>query len=90
VLKRLRDEFVQHGRLEHFNRLKVYLLDQGEVPYAELAHQLETSEGALKVAIHRFRKRYRDLLRAEIAETVNDASQVDGELRYLAGALAGK
>jgi len=90
VLRRLRDEFVRHGRLDHFNRLKVYLLDQGEVPYVELARQFETSEGALKVGIHRLRKRYRDLLRAEIAETVNDASQVDGELRYLAAALAGK
>jgi RNA polymerase sigma-70 factor (ECF subfamily) len=90
VLKRLRAEFAQHGRLDHFNRLKVYLLDQGEVPYVELAHQLETSEGALKVAIHRLRKRYRDLLRTEIADTVNEASQVDGELRFLAAALAGK
>jgi len=90
VLKRLRDEFVRHGRLDHFNQLKVYLLSQGDVPYAELARQLETSEGALKVGIHRFRRRYRDLLRAEIAETVNDLSQVDGELRYLATALVGK
>lgn len=90
VLKHLRDEFVRHGRLDHFNQLKVYLLNQGDVPYAELARQLETSEGALKVGIHRLRKRYRDLLRAEIAETINDASQVDGELRYLAAALAGK
>jgi RNA polymerase sigma factor (sigma-70 family) len=90
VLKGLRDEFEQYGRVEHFNRLKVYLLDQGEVPYKELASQLDSSEGALRVRIHRLRKRYRDLLRAEIAETVDDASQVDGELRYLAAALASK
>ena len=90
VLNRLRDEFVRHGRLDHFNRLKPYLLGQSDVPYAELARQLEVSEGALKVGIHRLRKRYRDLLRAEIAETVNDTSQIEGELRYLAAALGGR
>jgi len=90
VLNRLLDEFVRHGRLDHFNRLKLYLLGKAEVPYAELARQLGTSEGALKVGIHRLRKRYRDLLRAEIAETVDHPSQVEGELRYLASALSGR
>jgi RNA polymerase sigma-70 factor (ECF subfamily) len=90
VLDRLRGEFVRHGRLDHFNRLKAYLLGHQDVPYAELARQLETSEGALKVGIHRLRKRYRDLLRAEVAETVTDASQVDGELRYLTAALSAR
>ena len=88
VLERLREEFVRHGRPEHFNRFKLYLLGQQAVPYAELAQQLEMSEGALKVGIHRLRKRYRDLLRAEIAETVTDASQVDAELQYLAATLS--
>ena len=46
VLDRLRGEFVRHGRLDHFNRLKLYLLGQQDVPYAELARQLETTEGA--------------------------------------------
>ena len=90
VLDRLRDEFVVQGRLDHFNVLKAYLLGQGDVPYAALAQQLGTSEGALKAGIHRLRKRYRDLLRAEIRETVKDDAQVDGELRYLAAALSGK
>ena len=90
VLDRLREEFVRHGRLDYFNRLKVYLVGQAEVPYAELARQLETSEGAMKVGIHRLRKRYRELLRAEVAETVADSSQIDGELRYLAAALSSK
>src|ERR1041385_8193665 len=69
VIDKLRAEFVQHGRLDHFNRLKVFLLDQAEAPYAALARDMSTSEGALKVAIHRLRKRYRDLFRQEIAET---------------------
>ena len=85
VMDRLRDEFLQHGRLDHFNRLKVFLLDQGETPYAALARELGRSEGALKVAIHRLRKRYRDLFRQEIAETVADPAEVESELRFLAG-----
>jgi RNA polymerase sigma factor (sigma-70 family) len=87
VMDRLRVEFVQHGRLDHFNRLKAFLLDQAETPYAALAREMGTSEGALKVAIHRLRKRYRDLFRQEIAETVADPAEVEAELRYLATAL---
>jgi RNA polymerase sigma-70 factor (ECF subfamily) len=87
VMDRLRAEFVQQGRLDHFNRFKAFLLDQSETPYAALAQEMSTSEGALKVAIHRLRKRYRDLFRQEIAETVTDASEVESELRYLAAAL---
>jgi len=48
---------------------------------------LRAALGALKVAIHRLRKRYRDLFRQEIAETVADATEVESELRYLAAAL---
>ena len=87
VVARLRDEFVRHGRLDHFDRLKIFLLGQSEVPYAELAKQLATSEGALKVGIHRLRKRYRELLRAEVSETLANPADVDGELRHLAAAL---
>ena len=90
VMDRLREEFVQHGRLDHFDRLKVFLLDRAETPYAALARELGTSEGALKVAIHRLRKRYRDLFRLEIAETVADPADVESELRFLATALASK
>jgi hypothetical protein len=59
VAKRLRNEFVQHGRPEHFERLKVFLLGRSDAPYAVLARKMSTSEGALKVAIYRLRKRYR-------------------------------
>src|SRR5262245_50972349 len=90
VIDRLRDEFIQHGRLDHFDRLKVFLLDRGDTPYAALAREMGTSEGALKVAIHRLRKRYRDLFRQEIAETVSDAAEIESELRYLATALTRK
>lgn len=87
VVDRLRSEFVQHGRRDHFNRLKAFLLDQADAPYAALAREMGTSEGALKVAIHRLRKRYRELFRQEIAETVADAREVESELHYLVAAL---
>jgi RNA polymerase sigma factor (sigma-70 family) len=80
VVDKLRDEFAQHGRLDQFNRLKVFLLDQADAPYAALARDMGTSEGALKVAIHRLRKRYHDLFRQEIAETVADPADVESEL----------
>ena len=90
VVERLRNEFVQHGRAEHFERLKMFLLGQSDAPYAALAREMNTSEGALKVAIHRLRKRYRDLFRQEIADTVADPAEVESELRYLAAVLTRK
>jgi len=90
VMERLRDEFVQHGRPENFERMKVFLLGQSEAPYVDLAREMNTSEGALKVAIHRLRKRYRELFRQEIADTVADPAKVESELRYLAAVLTRK
>jgi RNA polymerase sigma-70 factor (ECF subfamily) len=90
VVEKLRREFVQHGRPEHFERLKVFLLGQSDAPYAALAQELKTSEGALKVAIHRLRKRYRELFRQEIADTMADPTEVESELRHLASVLTRK
>jgi RNA polymerase sigma-70 factor (ECF subfamily) len=90
VVERLRGEFVHHGRLEHFERLKVFLLGQSDAPYAALAGEMNLSEGALKVAIHRLRKRYRELFREEIADTVADPAEVESELRFLASVLTRK
>lgn len=90
VVEKLRDEFVHHGRPEQFERLKVFLLGQADAPYAAFAREMNTSEGALKVAIHRLRKRYRELFRQEIADTVADPSEVESELRYLAAVLTRK
>jgi RNA polymerase sigma factor (sigma-70 family) len=89
VVERLRTEFVRHGRPEHFDRLKVFLLGLSDAPYAALALEMNTSEGALKVAIHRLRKRYRELFRQVIADTVADPAEVESELRFLAAALTG-
>ena len=90
VVEKLRNEFVHHGRTEHFERLKVFLLGQSDAPYAALAREMNTSEGALKVAIHRLRKRYRELFRQEIADTVADPAEVESELRFLAAVLMRK
>jgi len=90
VVEKLRDEFLQHGRPEHFERLKVFLLGQSGAPYAALAREMNISEGALKVAIHRLRKRYRELFRQEIADTVADPAEVESELRFLAAVLSKK
>jgi RNA polymerase sigma-70 factor (ECF subfamily) len=59
------------------------------VPYAELAEKLQTSEGALRVAVHRLRQRYRELLRAAIADTVSSPEEVEEELRHLLQAVSG-
>ncbi len=90
VYGRLRDEFVRHGRLDHFNYLKAYLVGQGDAPYADLARKLDSTENAVKTGIHRLRKRYRDLLREEVGSTVADPAAVEAELRFLVSALSGK
>ena len=59
------------------------------VRYAEIATRLGMSEGAVKVAVHRLRQRYREVLRAEIADTVASPAEVEDELRNLFAALAG-
>src|SRR4051794_2060782 len=51
VVENLRNEFIRHGRPEHFERLKVFLLGHSDAPYAALAREMHTSEGALKVAV---------------------------------------
>ena len=87
VIARLREEFVRHGRVEYFDALKTCLNGDSDVPYAELARRLETTESALKVGIHRLRKHFRDVLRSEIADIVADPKDIDGELRHLIASL---
>jgi RNA polymerase sigma-70 factor (ECF subfamily) len=89
VLDSLKAEAVASGKAEQFEQLKLALTgDRLSVPYAELARRLGTTEGAVKVAVHRMRQRYRELLRAEIAHTVTDSKAVDAEIRHLFAALA--
>lgn len=90
VLDRLETEYRREGRAELFSALKQTLAGTRESqPYAELAAGLAMSEGAIKVAVHRLRKRYRELLRAEIAGTVESDSDAKAEMDHLFKALAG-
>ena len=88
VLERLRREFDTAGKGTLFDELKA-ALSGGKVDYSGIAHRLNLNEGAVRVAVHRLRLRYRDLLRAEIAETVATEEEVDGEVQHLFAALAG-
>jgi RNA polymerase sigma-70 factor (ECF subfamily) len=89
VLHRLREEYAQAGRGELFAQLNPCLTgDRDSLPYAELGARLGMNEGAVKVAVHRLRKRYRELLRAEIAQTMTETENVDDELRHLFSVLA--
>jgi RNA polymerase sigma-70 factor (ECF subfamily) len=89
VLSRLRSEFEADGKLQEFEVLKQYLsAGRTSVSYALAAERLGTTEGAVKVAVHRLRKRYRELLRAEIGQTVATASEIEAEIRYLFAALS--
>ena len=84
TLARLRREFREAGKAELLARLEGYLTGEQEtLPYAELSKQLGMSEGAIKVAVHRLRRRFGALLRDEIGETVSDPAQVDDEIREL-------
>ncbi|MBI5383417.1 MAG: sigma-70 family RNA polymerase sigma factor [Verrucomicrobia bacterium] len=90
VLARLGEEQAAAGRRAAFELLKDSLTS-GErgTPYAALAARLSTSEGAVKVAVHRLRQRYRELLEAEIANTVSSPEEVIEERRYLFSVLSG-
>lgn len=90
VIQRLQTECVAQGRAELFAQARGYLMvGEAAIPYAQAATKLGMDEGAVRVAVHRLRKRYRELLREEIAQTVNDPAQVKEELKSLQAALAG-
>lgn len=89
ALRQLEDEMAGAGRGEQFELLKPWL--EGEaagVSQAEAAQRMGLSEGAFKVSIHRLRKRFRQLVREEVAQTVNDPADVQEELKYLVEVLA--
>jgi RNA polymerase sigma factor (sigma-70 family) len=89
VMNRLSAEFVRDGKTELFATLKPCLLgERTALPYATLASKLAMTEGSVKVAVHRLRQRYRQLLRDEIASTVAKPEEVEDELRYLFAVLA--
>ena len=77
------------ARRSLFAQLKVTLSEASRsVPYAEMGARLAMSEGAVNVAVHRLHQRYRELLRAEIAETVASVGEVQAAIRNLFAALS--
>lgn len=90
VVERLAEDCARDGKRELFARAKTFLtLGSAAIPYAAAARELGMDEGALRVAVHRLRKRYRELLRDEIAQTLTDPAAVEEELKSLRAALAG-
>ncbi len=88
AMDRLQGEAATVRKKRLYEELSGYLTAQRAcVPYADIAEELGMTEGAVKVAIHRMRSRYREILRDEIAQTVADEQQIDDEIRDLFSAL---
>ncbi|HEU4389878.1 MAG TPA: sigma-70 family RNA polymerase sigma factor [Blastocatellia bacterium] len=89
ALARIEGEFTRAGKADLFDCLKNHLIGSGDrTSYAETASRIGMTEGAVKVAAHRMRTRFRDLLRSEIAQTVASPDQVDDEVRYLLAVMS--
>jgi RNA polymerase sigma factor (sigma-70 family) len=89
VIERLQKECAADGKAKLFEQLKMFLTaGKSETAQAEMAKTLGMEEGTVRVAVHRLRKRYRQLLRAEIAQTLADTGDVDEEMRALFGAFS--
>jgi RNA polymerase sigma-70 factor (ECF subfamily) len=90
VLGRLETEYEAAGNAALFDRLKQFLVgERGRPTQSEIATDLAMTENAVKQAFHRFRQRYRVLLREEIAHTVAQPGDVEAELRHLVSVLRG-
>jgi RNA polymerase sigma-70 factor (ECF subfamily) len=91
TLNRLEQEFVTAGKTTDFAALhSVLMAERGTINYAVVAERLGGNEGAARVAVHRLRKRFREIYRDEIAQTLADGTDLEAELHHLARALAGK
>lgn len=88
---RLQAEFTAVGNPESFDALKGCLMaGRGTIDYATTAKQLGVNEGAARVAVHRLRKRFREIYREEISQTLSENENLEAELQHLAAALAGR
>jgi len=89
VIERLQQECAADGKAKLFEQLKIFLTaGKGALSHTDAAKKLGMDETAVRVAVHRLRKRYRQLLRDEISQTLADESQVDEEMQALFGAFA--
>jgi RNA polymerase sigma-70 factor (ECF subfamily) len=87
VLDQLQAEFAESGRQTVFNELKSVLEGAGE-SYQAIASRLDTTEGTVKVMVHRLRRRYRQLLHEQIAQTVAEPADIEDEIRHLIAAVS--
>jgi hypothetical protein len=87
ALQALRNEMANAGESDLFDALKGTLTGQDELPRDQIAARLGMSEAAVKVAVHRLRRRYHKLLRGAVAETVNNEDDLEDEMRYLVAVL---
>ena len=91
ALNALAREHAQDGKEAQFELLKPWLTgDVESLSQSAAARELGITEGAIKVAIHRLRKRFRDIVKSEIAQTLDDPSEVADELRYLLAVLVAR
>ena len=89
VFTTLRREYASADKARLFEELKIFVWgDKALVAYAEIGRQVDLTEGTVKVAVHRLRQRFRELLRAEVAHTVARPEDIDGELRHLIAVLS--
>jgi RNA polymerase sigma factor (sigma-70 family) len=85
----VREEFVTAGKKEVFDQLKSFLTEDTTAgDYASVAEKLGMTTGAVSVAVHRLRHKYREATRTEVAHTVAGEYEIDGEIRYLFTILA--
>jgi RNA polymerase sigma-70 factor (ECF subfamily) len=90
ALVRLEAEFRRSGRLALFEQLQPFLEGDASGPtYTEVAQRLGTTEGTIKVTVHRLRNNYRQLLRVVVSQTVDSPLEIDSELAHLRAALRG-
>jgi RNA polymerase sigma-70 factor (ECF subfamily) len=88
VLARLEDEYRRTGKLAWLETIRPSLTtDREAIDYTAVAHKLGMTETAARVAVHRLRQRYRQLIRAEVASTVASPEEVEAEMRHLFQAL---
>ena len=89
VITRLREENSGDGKARIYAQLQRFLMmGKDDISYGDAATALQLTEGAVRVAVHRLRRRYRELLREEIGQTLSDPAQADEEMRVLFNALS--
>jgi RNA polymerase sigma factor (sigma-70 family) len=89
AMDRLRQEYLSVAKEPVFERLQIFLSgDKQSIPYAEIAGSLDMSPGAVKVAVHRLRRRYGEIVRQEVAQTVAVPEEIEDEIRHLFAVLS--